>query len=313
MGQNSAAYEEQFGPFSRRWHRVARAVRWRRKTLQGLRREVLVEVCWRLGDEIMALPVFEALRAVYPEDRIGVWANYPELFEGNPYVDTVNMTPQCVDRYILLRGAPRTEWRLSHYARQAGVRLPESRPRIYYEDWRTPLLEEIPRGEGPLIAIGPGASWPTKRWRTEHWQSLCAMLAARGARIVELGRNDETIGAGLSLINRTGIREAACLLRHASLFVGCDSGLMHLALAVQTPVVALFGPTDPDILIRNEPLFHPVVSAMECQGYWNRSAGDPEPGVCPWKHACCLDSITVDAVLGRIDDALNGRTNVLSS
>ena len=77
----------------------------------------MVEVKWRLGDEVMALPIYGALRAACPGCRLTVLRNYPELLEGNPFVDAVNRVAGAVDRYIPLRSAQRDVYRPEHYAR----------------------------------------------------------------------------------------------------------------------------------------------------------------------------------------------------
>lgn len=290
-------HEEQFGPVARRMRKLRRGFRWTAKTILGAPRTMLVETRWRLGDEIMMLPVFDAMRHKYPAAHIAVLTNYPELYENHPFVDSVNDVPDKLDRHLLLRGAPRTAYRLSHYARRAGVPLPKLRPHLYYDDWTAPPLPELPGGEGPLIALAQGASWSTKRWLPERWRELARALEERGARLVELGKGEAAIGAGLCLVDRTTVREAACVLHHADLLVCCDSGLMHLALAAATPVVALFGPTDPAILIRNEPNFTAIRSTLPCSGHWNRPGGNAREGVCPEGHACCLADISVDQVL----------------
>ncbi len=295
------AYEDQYSRTGRKIRRVLRGAKWPAKRLLGLPRALLIELRWRLGDEIMALPVFESLRAGYPSDHVAVLTNFPELFENHPFVDAVNVIPPSVDRYVLLRGAPRQIHRLDHYCRVAGVPLPVSRPQLYYSDWSAPQLETLPRREGPIIAVATETTWPTKRWRRDRWRELCEELESRGARIVELGTGAESLGVGLSLLGQTSVREAACVLHHADLLVSCDSGLMHLALAANTPVAALFGATDPGILIRDEPNFYPICSALPCQGYWNRSVETPDVGRCPLNHACCLEDVSVGQVLSVIE------------
>jgi ADP-heptose:LPS heptosyltransferase len=300
-------YEDRFTSTQRWYQRGLRRARWHAKTLAGVPRTLLVETRWRLGDEIMALPVFETLRGKYPADHLAVLTNFPDLYERHPFVDAVNEIPAAVDRYIFLRGADRREYRLACYARSAGVPLPVMPPHLYYEDWTAPQLAALPAGKGPVVALCAGASWPTKRWPIERWRALARTLEERGCRIVELGRGEEPVGAGLCLVNQTTVREAACILHHAALLICCDSGLMHLALAAATPVVALFGPTDPDILIRDEPNFHPLRSRQECRGFWNKAPGEPVPGECPWNHACCLDSVSVAEVLQAVQKQLPRR------
>lgn len=298
---DTATYEEQFGPLRRRMMCAGRWVRWRVKGRLGHPRTLLIELRWRLGDEVMALPIYEALARRYPGTRIAVLCHYPELLDGNPYVSIVNPARLAPDRYVLLRSGPRTVYRLEHYARCVGVPTPVARPRLHYADWTAPQLEALPRGDGPLVAVCAGASWETKRWPIASWRALCREIEGLGCRVVELGAaNDEAIGIGTSLLGQTTVREAACVLHACDLLVCCDSGLMHLALAADTRVVALFGPTDPAILIRNEPNLVYVQAAAACRGCWNRADTPDQPGACALGKPTCLAAIGVDEVLASV-------------
>jgi ADP-heptose:LPS heptosyltransferase len=279
---------------------------------------ILADVRWRLGDEIMALPIYEALRMQHPDSRIHVLCTYPDLLEDNPYVDAVNGEPGAPDKYVCLRSGPRDVHRIEHYARCAGAATPAQRPRLYYRDWSAPQLAALPRGgrplgarkaSAPLVALGSGASWPIKRWPIERWRALGGALVESGFHIVELGRTeDEAINVGTSLRGKTSVREAACVLRAADLLVCCDSGLMHLALAAGTRVLALFGPTDPTILVRNEPNLTVIGTERDCRGCWNLSKEAETPGACPLGRATCLDAIDADRVLAQTRALLSPET-----
>jgi len=242
----------------------------------------------------MAIPIYEALRATYSPCRTTVLCNHPELLEGNPFVDALNEIRRDPDRYIFLRSGPRHVYRLEHYARCAGIATPDIRPRLYYSNWRAPLIADI--GE-PFVAVCADASWATKRWPMERWRVLCRALSDMGYAVVELGTGDEPIGVRHSFIKKTDLREAACMLRAARLLICCDSGLMHLALAAGGRVLALFGPTDPDILARNEPKLTSIVVDRDCRGCWNRAVEFEEPGTCPLNRQTCLDAITPEQVV----------------
>lgn len=99
-----------------------------------------------------------------------------------------------------------------------------------------------------LVALNPLTRWPSKRWG--GFGRLCRLLVADGWRVVLVGADRRALepleGRGvLNLGGATGLRELACVLRRCRLLVSVDSGPMHLAAAVGTPVVALFGPTAP--------------------------------------------------------------------
>lgn len=104
-----------------------------------------------------------------------------------------------------------------------------------------------------FVALAPGAAHATKRWPVESWEALAASLAERGLGVVTVGGpDDQAVGArvaaaagtaGANAAGATALIETAALLQRAVATVAGDTGVMHLATAVGTPVVALFGPT----------------------------------------------------------------------
>jgi len=106
--------------------------------------------------------------------------------------------------------------------------------------------------ELPFLAISLGTKLQVKDWTAANWQSLLAKLAASYPQlaVVALGAEDERAevdstlavwkGATANLCGKTSPRVSAAILQKAALFVGHDSGPMHLAAAVGTPCVALF-------------------------------------------------------------------------
>lgn len=290
-------YEDQFGPLTRRAHRVWRWLKWQGKGLFGKDRVILIETKWRLGDEVMALPLYEAMATAYPGARIEAVCTYEDLLRGNPFVSEVNPAAPKPDRYVLLRGAPRNVFRREHYASLLGLPVPE----------KGPALEPVSGGEDIAfgsIAVAPGASWGTKRWPREQWIELAQGLADSGMSVIELGTGDEALGVGRNLVGKTSVAEAAAVLGRCRLLVSHDSGLMHLALAVGTPVLALFGPTDPSILVRNEPLLNVVSNGRDCRGCWNVSMAMKEPGVCPLGIEPCMGTIETAAIRDKALDLL---------
>ena len=103
--------------------------------------------------------------------------------------------------------------------------------------------------QGRLIAVNPSTRWPTKLWGDERFRALLARLPHD--RVVLTGSNSEAAqvaamaGDCLNLAGKTSLTELVELLRRCAVLVTGDSGPMHLAVAVGTPVVAIFGPTDP--------------------------------------------------------------------
>lgn len=130
--------------------------------------------------------------------------------------------------------------------------------------------------------LNPGAGWGAKRWPAERYGEVARKLAAQGLRSIlnygpgeeELVRAAETASGGTALAMSCTITELIALTRRARMFIGGDTGPLHLAAALRVPVVAIYGPTDP---ARNGPYgTHSVVlrSASSLTDHARRTAPD---------------------------------------
>jgi len=134
--------------------------------------------------------------------------------------------------------------------------------------------------EGSYAVLNPGAGWSTKLWPLEHFAELAAELRGKPGLDVlvswygpEERSMAEAICAGGNArpAPETDLRELAELLRRAALFVGSDTGPTHIAAALNTPTVALFGPADAG---RNRPLGENVqtlTAGLDCSPCWLRA------------------------------------------
>ena len=110
-------------------------------------------------------------------------------------------------------------------------------------------LAEVGLDPRPFAVIAPGAAHATKRWPIPHWQALTDRLRQLGYGVVAVGgaQDRELVDAlGARVINVAGeftLQETGACLARAAVLVSGDTGVMHMASGVGTPVVALFGPT----------------------------------------------------------------------
>lgn len=108
-------------------------------------------------------------------------------------------------------------------------------------------------GIGDYAILNPGAGWGAKRWPTERYGKVALRLAKDGAHpLINYGPGEERLveetlaaSAGTAQPMKCSIGELIALTRRAKVFVGGDTGPMHLAAALRIPVVGIFGPTDP--------------------------------------------------------------------
>lgn len=196
-------------------------------------------------------------------------------------------------------------------ARAAGAPSPRATPRIAIP------AELAARGEArlaalgiseqaPLVAACPGAAYgPAKRWLAARFADLLSRVAREGAATVLLGGESDRAIASLvrsssslaphDLCGETDVGLLAALLARARVALVNDSGPMHLAAAVGTPVVALFGSTNPDWT-------HP-------QGDGHALLRYPVPCAPCYRRRCpigraCMDGIAVDAAYAAVSTRL---------
>jgi heptosyltransferase-2 len=164
------------------------------------------------------------------------------------------------------------------------------------------FLRESGVADRTLVALVPGAAHFTKRWPEHHWTALTGMLAAKGLGVLILGGKAEAaVGERLATVaGRRGASAAgqfdlagtAALLKRARVAVAGDTGVMHLATAVQTPVVTLLGPTVREFGFTPYNARSTILEReLDCRPC--TKMGGP---ACPLGHHHCLEWITADEV-----------------
>lgn len=142
----------------------------------------------------------------------------------------------------------------------------------------------------PIIGFCPGAEFgPAKRWPHYHYAALAQSLIAEGYQIALFGSaKDHPVGEEIRLMldetsrdycinlaGQTALEQAVCLIAACSAIVSNDSGLMHVAAALDKPLVALYGPSSPDF---TPPLSHRARVIRLIAGYHKVRKGDAEQG-----------------------------------
>jgi len=160
-------------------------------------------------------------------------------------------------------------------------------------------------GAGPepsRVVLNPGAGWPNKQWAPERFGQLAAAIRQKHGltSIVTWGPGEEPLARGVvdasggaaEAAPATSLAALMALLRRAVLVVSGDTGPLHLAAAAGTPIVGIYGPTDPG---RNGPwsAFDETVSRFDaCQCHHKRRCQ---------RASRCLDDIAVSDVVHAVD------------
>jgi heptosyltransferase-1 len=133
--------------------------------------------------------------------------------------------------------------------------------------------------------LSPGAGWGAKRWPAERYGIVARELEKNGIQsLVNYGPGEEELAVAVENASGSTARKVCCsvaeliaLTRRARLFVGGDTGPMHLAAALKIPIVAIFGPTNPE---RNGPFGTRAVVLRSASSATNHARlHDPEQGL----------------------------------
>jgi len=158
-----------------------------------------------------------------------------------------------------------------------------------------------------IIGINIGASkrWLTKVWPMSHMIKLCVELNRRDIRVVVTGTdNDLNLGNALmsaihnvKLINACGkltINQLGCLIKRCSVYITGDSAPLHVTAAMDTPFIALFGPTDPRRHLPPAKNYIVLKKELSCSPCYKSKC----------KSRKCMGSITPEEVLEAVDKLL---------
>ena len=169
-------------------------------------------------------------------------------------------------------------------------------------------------GAPPLVAIAPGTVWNTKRWPAARFSELARSLAARGYGVVLVGGREDAASCAeiAASAGREGILDAcgkfsvlgsAEVIRRSALLVCNDSAPLHLAAAMRTPVLAIFGATIPSFGFGPT---GPRDAVMETAGLSCRPCSIHGGDACPVGTFECMLSIAPAAVLDTAVSILAG-------
>lgn len=159
-----------------------------------------------------------------------------------------------------------------------------------------------------LVIISPGSRWWFKSWPPERYAQIADFIQTRyRARVILSGSKEDLSVASqieslmkttpISIVAKTTILQLAAVMKHCHLFIGNDSGPMHIAAAVGISVIALFGPTDPKIwgpLPEGHTIFYKGLDCHSCWVHYTCEKGEES----------CMKLISVEEVLKEVDSRI---------
>ena len=156
-----------------------------------------------------------------------------------------------------------------------------------------------------LVVIQTGPSWPIREWPMAAWVGLIAELKkSPEITVVQIGTDHQlavgrrevpTLPSVVSLVNKLSLEDSCAIISKSQLFIGIDSGMLHIAAALQVPCVGIFGPTSPNLRLPARDVKNCVISRIQCQGCHHRVPRIHWEKGCPYD-AACMKNISVNEV-----------------
>jgi heptosyltransferase-2 len=164
----------------------------------------------------------------------------------------------------------------------------------------------IEQKEGKVLGLCPGAEYgPAKRWPEEHYAEVAKRALAKGWEVYLFGSvkdelvtakiNELAAGGCCDFAGKTNLTEALDLMSLCDAVVSNDSGLMHVAAALNIKTIALYGSSDPHFAPPLHPDAEVISLGLDCSPCFKRE--------CPLKHLDCLNNISPDRVLALLEAA----------
>ena len=204
-------------------------------------------------------------------------------------------------------------WLLAFPHEQRAEPRPERlRPRLFPGDSEKSAVNDLLREHGltgPFVALAPGSVWATKRW--PYYAELAARVTTRLPVVIIGGKDDQALADELtaavppdrvvSAVGRLSLLASAELIGRARALVSNDSSPTHMASAMGTPTITIFGPTVPDfgfgpLAPRSAVAGHPTLDCRPCDRHG--------PQRCPLGHWRCMRELDVEEVARLLDRAL---------
>jgi lipopolysaccharide heptosyltransferase II len=201
--------------------------------------------------------------------------------------------PMMVQRYVSL----------AYPASEAQVAPKYPAPMMVAKPIISNLAPVLKENQQRLI-LCPGAEFgPAKQWPAEHYAKVASQLVQQGWQVLILGSQaDNTIANDITskidtplkesiynLCGKTELQNAIDLLATANSVVSNDSGLMHIAAALHTPLIAIYGPTSPNFTPPLADNAHIVQLDVDCGPCFQR--------ICPERHHKCMQSIPSEQII----------------
>lgn len=221
---------------------------------------------YAIGDCILLTPIIRAIKASNPLSDIYIETDFPQVFQGNPYVTQVayHFRPMMREMRINLQHAYEDKTNIhiveGYYEEVKkylpGIEMPELRTDLYPNSndvlCASNLRRELGGEKLALIHCGP-TTWESKNWHPDNFKELAERLMKDGWTVAFVGATEVPIQVeeAHNLTFKTSILQLAALCKQADIFIGLDSAPYHIAQSSGVRTIGIFGITSSRYITTN--------------------------------------------------------------
>lgn len=266
-----------------------------------------------LGDVILATGIIRRLKQKFPAYDIHVSTICDSVFKNNPYVSKVvkdrkQLTGSMVfDLDLVYEKSPKVSVAAAYHRAVFGQSEPivDLEPELFStaED-KLSLIRKLPDKfiVHPTAVIHMAVSWPNRTWQRQKWLRVIDNFTSRGAKVIIIGQgNDFKPDAKanvLSMVNKLNIHEIKEIVQMSSVFIGMDSGLLHIAATTTTPLIGLFTCANPVYrLVERKVPSVALIPKVVCRFCLHEQTPPVTFAGCHRGNYQCLNDITVQDVI----------------
>lgn len=275
-----------------------------------------------LGDVILTTGIIAKLKALHPEHDIWVVTVVPEVFKNNPHVSRVvrsmDQIPHAVDRFIDFDNGYEREPKKHIIEAYSKIAFPEIEgtklfpPELYSTEFDygslAAKLGSVKLGQDKVAIIHCAVGWPSRTFQRQKWNDVAKRLVTMGYKTLIIGRGGDyrvdLYSGVLNLVDHLTIHEIRELMRRSNVFIGMDSGMMHIAMTTNIPCVSVFTIANPDYrVVERQSKTIALIPKVHCRFCLHEQTPPVNFVACKYGTNPCLDDFSAERIVEAANEA----------
>lgn len=267
-----------------------------------------------LGDVLMATGIVRKIKEQFPDKKVVFATACPDALRKNPNIDAIVgsrselKADRIFDLDLVYEKKPKMPVVSAYSLEVFGEVLDGLMPELYSDHQDLHSARQKLGGKLPnrMAVLHMGVGWQNRTWPRQSWVSVVRGLVTQGYSVITVGRGadfrSDLFSNVHNMVDRFTIPEIREVIRTANVFVGVDSGLLHVAQTTSTPIVGLFTCANPEFRIVRKNAVRAVVPKVDCRFCLH---DEPPPVTfvgCKRGDYKCLSDIAPEAVVAAINE-----------